>query len=158
MEISISSLVAQIINFAIMFFLFSRFAAKPLSNQIEDRRKLIAKIKKADELYKEKIDEAEGKAHGIIQNAMTQKDKILTEGETLALKQQVEIVNEANHNAEKIILEAKYTGKVMEQELEKKFVEAVKTTSKSVVKKLLQKDIDLQHQYVEELVKQSIQS
>jgi len=45
----------------------------------------------------------------------------------------------------------------MEQELEKKFITAVKSTSKSVVKKLLQKDIDLQHQYIEELVQQSIQ-
>ncbi len=139
-----------------MFLIFAKFAARPLSNQIEERRKLIEKIKKADELYKQKIDEAEDKAHSIIQDATQQKNKIITEGETLALKQQVEIINEANHNADKIILEAKYTTKVMEQELEKKFIDAVKTTSKSVVKKLLQKDIDLQQQYVEELVKQSV--
>lgn len=155
MEISISSLVAQIINFSIMFFLFSKFAARPLSNQIEERRKLISKIKKADELYKSKIEEAEGKAHTIIQDAMGQKDKILTEGETLALKQQVQIVNEANHKADKIVLEAKYTAKVLEQELEKNFVESVKNTSKSVVKKLLQKDIELQNSYLEEIVQQS---
>lgn len=157
MEISISSLFAQIINFGIMFFIFAKFAARPLSHQIEDRRKLIAKIKKADELYKEKIDEAENKAQSIIHDATQQKEKILSEGETLALKQQVEIINEANHHADKIILEAKYASKIMEQELEKKFIGAVKTTSKSVVKKLLQKDIDLQQTYVEELVKQSIQ-
>lgn len=140
-----------------MFFIFSRFAAKPLSNQIEERRKLIAKIKKADELYNQKINEAEDKAQSIIHEASQQKDKIITEGETLALKQQVEIVNEANHTAEKIVLEGKYATKVMEQELEKKFVDAVKTTSKSVVKKLLQKDIELQREYIEELVKQSVQ-
>ena len=79
MEISISSLVAQIINFAIMFLIFAKFAARPLSNQIEERRKLISKIKKADELYKSKIEEAEGKAHIIVQDAMQQKDKIITE-------------------------------------------------------------------------------
>jgi len=157
MEISISSLVAQIINFGIMFLIFAKFAARPLSNQIEERRKLIAKIKKADELYKQKIDEADTKAHGIIQEAKQQKDKIITEWETLALKQQVQIINEANHNADKILLEAKYTTKVMEQELENTFVDAVKTTSKSVIKKLLQKDISLQQEYIEELVKQSIQ-
>jgi F0F1-type ATP synthase membrane subunit b/b' len=79
MEISISSLVAQIINFGIMFLIFAKFAARPLSNQIEERRKLIAKIKKADELYKQKIDEADAKAHDIIQEAKQQKDKIITE-------------------------------------------------------------------------------
>jgi len=156
MEISISSLVAQMINFAIMFFLFSKFAARPLSNQIEERRKLIAKIKKADELYKQKIDEAEQTAKETITEAMKQQEKILTEGESLALKQQVEIVNEANHKADKIILEAKHTVKVLEQELEKNFVESVKNTSKSVVKKLLQKDIELQNNYLEEIVHQSI--
>jgi hypothetical protein len=45
----------------------------------------------------------------------------------------------------------------MEQELENTFVDAVKTTSKSVIKKLLQKDITLQQEYIEELVKQSVQ-
>jgi F0F1-type ATP synthase membrane subunit b/b' len=66
MEISLSSLAAQIINFIIMFWIFSKFAAKPISRQIENRRKLIDKIKKADELYKEKIQEAEQKAQSII--------------------------------------------------------------------------------------------
>jgi len=155
MEISISSLIAQIINFGIMFFIFSKFAARPLSNQIEERRKLISKIKKADELYKEKISEAEWKANNLIQDAMHQKDKIIVEWETLALKQQIQIVNEANHKADKIILEAKYTAKILEQELEKNFVESVKNTSKSVVKKLLQKDIELQNNYLEEIVHQS---
>lgn len=138
-----------------MFFIFAKFAARPLSNQIEERRKLVAKIKKADELYKEKIDEAQWKAHNILQDAMQQKDKIIVEWETLALKQQVQIVNEANHKADKIILEAKYTAKVLEQELEKNFIESVKNTSKSVVKKLLQKDIELQNSYLEEIVHQS---
>jgi F0F1-type ATP synthase membrane subunit b/b' len=79
MEISISSLIAQIINFGIMFFIFSKFAARPLSHQIEERRLLIDKIKKADELYKQKIDEAEQKAQYTINESMKQKEKIITE-------------------------------------------------------------------------------
>jgi F0F1-type ATP synthase membrane subunit b/b' len=79
MEISISSLIAQVINFGIMFFIFSKFAARPLSTQIEARRQLIEKIKKADELYKQKIDEAEQKAQDTITEAMRQKEKIITE-------------------------------------------------------------------------------
>lgn len=79
MEISISSLIAQVINFGIMFFIFSKFAARPLSTQIEARRKLIEKIKKADELYKQKIDEAEAKAQDTITEAMRQKEKIIIE-------------------------------------------------------------------------------
>lgn len=155
MEISISSLIAQVINFGIMFFIFSKFAARPLSSQIEKRRKLIEKIKKADELYKEKIDEAEQTAQDMILQSMRQKEKIIVEWESIALKQQVEIVQEANYKAEKIILAAKNTVKTMEHELEKNFIESVKKTSKSVVKKLLQRDIELQNQYLEEIVQQS---
>lgn len=139
-----------------MFFIFSRFAARPLSNQIEERRKLIEKIKKADELYKQKIDEADQKAQLTINESLKQKEKILTEGESLALKQQVEIVNEANHKAEKIVLDAKNTVKTLEHELENNFIESVKATSKTVVKKLLQRDIDLQNQYLDEIVNQSV--
>lgn len=155
MEISISSLIAQVINFGIMFFIFSKFAARPLSAQIEQRRKLIEKIKKADELYKQKIDEAEETAQDMIFQSMKQKEKIITEWESIALKQQVEIVQEANYKAEKIVSAAKNTVKTMEHELEKNFIESVKSTSKSVVKKLLQKDIELQNQYIEEIVQQS---
>lgn len=155
MEISISSLIAQVINFGIMFFIFSKFAARPLSSQIEERRKLIEKIKKADELYKQKIDEAEQTAQDMILQSMKQKEKIIIEWESIALKQQVEIVQEANYKAEKILLAAKNTVKTMENELEKNFIESVKNTSKSVVKKLLQRDIELQNQYLEEIVQQS---
>jgi len=156
MEISISSLIAQVINFGIMFFIFSKFAARPLSTQIEARRKLIEKIKKADELYKQKIDEAEQKAQDTITEAMRQKEKIITEWESLALKQQVEIINDANHKADKIVLEAKNTANILEQELEKNFIESVKNTSKTVIKKLLQKDIALQNDYLQEILQQSV--
>lgn len=156
MEISFSSLAAQIINFGIMFFLFSRFVAKPISKQIEERRKLIEKIKKADELYKEKIEEAEKKAEGIISDWLIKKENIITEWESIALKKQIEILQEANKKAEKIVIDANNTAKTLSIELENNFIESVKKTSKVVVKKLLQKDMDLQKSYLEEIVKEAI--
>jgi vacuolar-type H+-ATPase subunit H len=74
----------------------------------------------------------------------------------LALKQQVEIINDANHKADKIVLEAKNTANILEQELEKNFIESVKNTSKTVIKKLLQKDIALQNDYLQEILQQSV--
>lgn len=156
MEISFSSLVAQIINFGIMFFLFSRFVAKPISQQIEDRRTLINKIKKADELYKEKIEEAEKKAEWIISDGLTKKESIITEGETLALKKQIEIIEDAKKKADKIVTDANNSATVLSAELEKNFIDSVKNTSKVVVKKLLQKDLDLQKTYLDEIIKEAI--
>lgn len=156
MEISFSSLIAQIINFGIMFFLFSRFVAKPISKQIEDRRILINKIKKADELYKEKIEEAEKKAEWIISDGLTKKESIITEGETLALKKQIEIIEDAKKKADKIVTDANNSVTVLSAELEKNFIDSVKNTSKVVVKKLLQKDLDLQKTYLDEIIKEAI--
>lgn len=156
MEISFSSLAAQIINFGIMFFLFSKFVAKPISKQIEDRRRLIEKIKKADELYKEKIEEAEKKAESIISDGLVKKESIITEWESLALKKQIEIIQEANKKADKITSDANNSAKVLSAELEKNFIDSVKKTSKVVVKKLLQKDLDLQKSYLDEIIKEAI--
>jgi len=44
----------------------------------------------------------------------------------------------------------------MKSSLENNFIESVKKTSKLVVKKLLQKDIDLQKEYLDEIVKNSL--
>jgi F0F1-type ATP synthase membrane subunit b/b' len=66
MDVSISALIAQIINFAIIFWLFSKFAAKPLANEIENRRALLAKLEHADQAYAQKLQEAEKQAEKII--------------------------------------------------------------------------------------------
>jgi vacuolar-type H+-ATPase subunit H len=72
------------------------------------------------------------------------------------LKKQVEIIQEANKKADKILNDANNSAKVLSTELEKNFIESVKKTSKVVVKKLLQKDMDLQKTYLEEIVKEAI--
>lgn len=156
MEISLSSLAAQIINFSIMFFIFAKFAAKPISKQIENRRNLIEKIKRADELYKEKIQEAEEKAQHIIFEWTQKRESIIIEWESLALKKQIEIINEANEKAKKINTEAQNAANVLQLNLEKVFIDSVKKTSKAVVKKLLQKDIELQKEYLDEIVNKSV--
>ena len=156
MEISVSSLVAQMINFGIMIFIFSKFLAKPIAKTIEERRSLIEKIKKADELYKEKIEEADQKAEAMIMEWVKKRELIISEWETLALKKQIEIINEANEKSKKIQLDAKSSIEVLEANLEKVFIDSVKKTSQSVVKKLLQKDLTLQKEYLDEIIKNSL--
>ena len=50
-----------------MFLLFNRFAAKPLANAIEDRKKLLAKLENADKAYDEKLEIAKLEAKEIVQ-------------------------------------------------------------------------------------------
>lgn len=103
MDISASAVIAQIINFGIMFFLFSKFAAKPLSSAIEERRTLLKKLKHADEVYNQKIQEAEAKAEEIITEGNTTKESMINDATAIANKKQKEILAEAEAKAEKII-------------------------------------------------------
>jgi F0F1-type ATP synthase membrane subunit b/b' len=68
MEVSISAVVAQIINFGIMFWIFNKFASKPLSKSIEDRKILLKKLKTADKAYDEKLEIAKLEARDIVQD------------------------------------------------------------------------------------------
>jgi F0F1-type ATP synthase membrane subunit b/b' len=67
MNIDIGSLVAQILNFLILFFLFRAFLTKPIIKVIEDRRNLITKLENADNAYEEKIQLAKIQAREIVQ-------------------------------------------------------------------------------------------
>jgi len=58
--------VAQIINFLILFFLFKKFLTKPIATIIEDRRDLIKKLENADKVYEEKLEDARLQAKNII--------------------------------------------------------------------------------------------
>ncbi|NOZ45035.1 MAG: hypothetical protein GXP45_08055 [bacterium] len=55
MNISLTAVLAQILNFALLFFLFRKFLTKPIVASIEERRSLIKKLEKAEDAYAEKI-------------------------------------------------------------------------------------------------------
>jgi len=57
MEFSIWSVLAQLINFGILIFLYMKFLSKPIANAIEERRALIAKLEHAEDAYAEKVAE-----------------------------------------------------------------------------------------------------
>jgi F-type H+-transporting ATPase subunit b len=153
MDISISAVIAQIINFAIIFGLFSKFAAKPLANAIEDRRSLLEKLKHADQAFNQKIQEAEKEAETIIAEANKTKESIINEAGILANKKQREIIAEAEIKAGSIITDAEHRAHALQDDLQKDFEKALKQTSLMVVKKLIDSDTDIQSKYLETVIK-----
>ena len=143
----------QVVNILLVLVIFVWAFGKPLVKELKERDSLIRKLKAADEVYYQKIQEAEIKAKDIIAQGMMEKEHIITEWEALALKKQVEIIDEANRKHEKIISDAQNTTKTLEEQLEKNFVASVKKTSNSVVKRLLQSDKKLQEDYLDKIVK-----
>jgi len=153
MDISISAVIAQIINFGIIFFLFSKFAAKPLSNAIEERRELLKKLKHADEVYNQKIKEAELKAEEIIAVGTTTKESMIHDATTIASKKQKEMITEAESKAEKIIQDGEARAASLQSDLQKDFELWLKKTSLMVVKKLLATDKDIESKYLDAIIK-----
>lgn len=158
MEISTWAVVAQIINFLILFFLFKKFLTKPIVQIIEDRRELIKKIENADRAYDEKIEEAKIQSKLIVQEWMSRKEKLISEAWVLADKKRNEILADAKIQAGNFISSAEDRAKTLEAELEKNFVDWVKRTSLLVVKKLIKKDKDIKKDYLDEAIKEVIKN
>lgn len=158
MEISTWAVVAQIINFLILFFLFKKFLTKPIANIIEDRRNLIKKLENADKAYEEKLESAQLQAKEIVQEWMGRKEKLILEAWILADKKRDEILSDAKIQSEKLLHTAGEKAKILESELEKSFVEWVKKTSLLVVKKLINNNKELKDSYLDEAMKQVIKN
>jgi|AntRauTorckE6833_2_1112554.scaffolds.fasta_scaffold141124_1 F-type H+-transporting ATPase subunit b len=153
MDVSISAVIAQAINFGIMFWLFSKFAAKPLAKAIEERRSLIHKLENAEDSYAEKIQEANKEAEKIIREGLKKKETIIHEAQELAKQKQEKIEEQARIQAKKIAENAERQAKVLHDDLEKNFESSIKKTSLLVIKKLLDSDKDIQSAYIEKAIK-----
>jgi len=156
MEISTWAVIAQIINFLILFFLFKKFLTKPITTIIQDRRDLIKKLENADKVYEEKLEAARLESKEIVKEWMNRKEKLIVEAWVLADKKRDEILADAKVQSDKVITSAENRAKILETELEKNFVDWVKRTSLLVVKKLIQKDKDIKKDYLDEAVKEVI--
>lgn len=154
MDIDIGSLVAQILNFLILFFLFRAFLTKPIIKVIEDRRSLITKLENADNAYEEKIQLAKIQAREIIQEGIEKKDEMVAEAGILANKRKEEIIETAHKDAKNVLNEATEKTAFLEKELEENFVESVKRTAVLVLKKLIHKDPKIKEEYMQEVIKE----
>lgn len=154
MEISISAVIAQIINFGLVFFLFKKFLSTPIIKAIEERRELIKKLENADKAYAEKISSAEKEAEVILQEGLAKKDSLVMEAGLMATKKKEEILKDAAQKAEKIVTEAQKDTQALQSHLESNFESGVKKTSLLVLQKLLKKDSFIQSEYLDTIVKE----
>ncbi len=152
MDISIPAVIAQTLNFLVLFFLFRKYLTKPILKVVEDRRELIKKVENADVAYNEKIQQAREEADDLIREGKMKKENIIAEAGILADKKQHEIISYAKDQAEKTITEANVKIDSLERELETKFEDSVKHASLLVLKKLIKKDKTIQDDYVREVI------
>ncbi|MFA6963327.1 MAG: F0F1 ATP synthase subunit B [Patescibacteria group bacterium] len=105
--IDLKLIIAQIINFGLLFFLLSKFAYKPILKMLTDRQEKIQKgLSDADKAAK-KLAETEKEATEIRDKAFKEADEILKNAKVAALAETSAIGDKAAEQAERTIKNAK---------------------------------------------------
>lgn len=100
--LDIKIFIAQLINFAILFFVLYRYGYKPIFEFLEKRKNYISEgVKNAEFAQKGLIELAE-KEKEVLKKAMIESNRIIKEGEELAKKNREEILNTAKKDVEKM--------------------------------------------------------
>lgn len=104
--IDLKLLIAQIINFALLFFLLSRFLYKPVSKMLDDRSAKIAHGIKSSEESVEKLEKAEAEAEKIREKAYKEADVVMEQAKKESAAASNEILKKAEKQAEAILAAA----------------------------------------------------
>lgn len=88
-DLKLGVVIAQIINFGILFFLFKHFLGEKIVKAIEERRTHLQKFDNAEQQVREKEEEAKLKAESIINEARNKSAEITKNADEIA-KQNIE--------------------------------------------------------------------
>ena len=145
-------MIAGIINFLVLVFLFRKLLGDKIVQEVEKRRTMLEKLKKADDEYKKMIEFARKESDLILEKAEKTKKDMIHEAHLVAEEEKSKIIKEAYHKADLIVNGAKQDTDKLERELKESWVASVEETSKKVVKRLLKHDKVLADEYFGVLV------
>lgn len=145
-------MIAGIVNFLVLVFLFRKLLGDKIVQEVEKRRTMLEKLKKADDEYKKMIEFARKESDLILEKAEKTKKDMIHEAHLVAEEEKSRILKQAHHKADLIVSEAKQDTDKLERELKESWVASVKETSKKVVKRLLKHDKVLEDEYFGVLV------
>lgn len=105
--INLMSLIAQIVNFGILFFLLSRFAYKPIVGMLDERKKKVEQgLADAESAAKDRKN-AEIDAEKVLETAYKDANEILKNAKAGATEEAAAIVKKASEQADRIMKAAK---------------------------------------------------
>lgn len=115
-EVDLWLVFAQIVNFAIIFFIFKKFVSDGMMDLVVERKGLLEKLYKADLYYDQKLVEADTRWKAIIEKAHLEAKWLITQWEEVSSEKTREMLKKAN-------MEVKYILDSWRRELEKEKVE-----------------------------------
>lgn len=101
-DLNIWVIIAQLINFWLLFFIFKHFLWKKLVEAIKDRKEKLEKIAKIDEECRVKLDEANSEAEKVLLEAKNKSNDMMSQAEVLAKKKKTELIANAEKDAKGI--------------------------------------------------------
>lgn len=144
----------------VIVFLFRKLLGDRIVQVVEERKKMIEKLKKADEEYDQMINEAKRESQHLISEAEQEKNKLIHEAHLIAEDEKLKIIKDGQAKVEAMKENAAFETEKLEKQLKEEWVNSVKQTSKKVVKRLLKHDKELSDEYfgvlVEDLQEQSL--
>ncbi|QFR39620.1 ATP synthase F0 subunit B [Candidatus Gracilibacteria bacterium 28_42_T64] len=102
-DLKLGIVIAQLINFGILFFLFKHFLGEKIIKAIEGRRENLQKFDDAELKAKELLDDAVSKADLIMTEAREKASNIEIDSDALAKKGREKILATADMEAKSII-------------------------------------------------------
>ena len=100
-------MIAGIVNFLVLVFLFRKLLGDKIVQEVEKRRTMLEKLKKADDEYKKMIEFARKESDSILEKAEKTKKDMIHEAHLVAEEEKSKIIKEAHHKADLIVSEAK---------------------------------------------------
>lgn len=152
MTLKLDVLIVQIIHIAILFWIFKKIIGDSLANALTERKDLMKKLEHAEDVFKQRIKDADEEAERIIQESLDKRVSIIAEAGAVANKRQQEILDEASRKAESVLHDAEKRAKALSDDLEKNFADGVKKTAVAVVKKLVHGNKELESAYLDSVV------
>jgi F-type H+-transporting ATPase subunit b len=131
-------LVAQIVNFLIIFFLLKRFLYKPVLDVLKKRKDLATDTVTQAEKTQKTLEKTLEEEKKILNKASEEAKKYLTDAKNQSLEVSKEIEEESRKQAEKILLEAKAQIEQESKDAEGRLSKKVSELAKVMISKSLE--------------------
>ena len=126
MDIHIDLVIAWIINFLILVFLFRKLLWDKIVQQVEERKTMLAKLKKADDEYKRMIEFARKESDLIISKAEKKKNELIHEAHLVAEEDKKKIIEEGKYKVKIMKADAERENEKLEKQLKEERIDSVK--------------------------------
>lgn len=130
-------LLAQIVNFAIIVFVLSKFLYKPILDMLEKRKKEIAAGLKLTEDMKSEEEKVAAKKQKMLEVTRKEASDIIEEARKQAKEEEKEIIAQAHKDAEVIMAKGKADAEAARVEMEKSVEKSAIDLAVSISERLL---------------------